>query len=117
MDGAVPVVVVANRTVENVIAQNAVKRLALRCAGYLRFRQDLHPCAHGGRACSHELSVDLYHARITRLDRTQLRVIADLRNLHPHPINDIDQAFTARRFLNYTIDCYCYHRSPPGVAA
>ena len=33
VNGAVPVVVVANRAVENVIAQNPIKGLSLRCSG------------------------------------------------------------------------------------
>src|SRR6266850_259572 len=113
VNGAVSVVVVAHGAVENVIAENAIKRLPLCSAGLLRICQNLHSRGYAGRARSHELPVDLNHACVTRLDRTKLRVIADLRNLHTRPIDEIDQAFTAYRFLDYAIDCYAYHRSPP----
>src|SRR6266403_1400279 len=115
VNGAVSVVVVAHGAVEHVIAENAIKGLSLRSAGLPRICQNLHSSGYAGCARSHELPVDLYHACVTRLNRTKLRVIADLRNLHPRPIDDIDQAFTACRFLDYAIDCYGYHRTPPGL--
>src|SRR3984893_18449853 len=117
VNSAVSVVVVAHGAVENMIAENAVKRLPLCRTSLLGFCPDLHPRGNAGPARSHELPVDLYHACVTRLDRTKLRVIAHLRNLHPCSIDDIDQAFAACRFLNYTIDCYADHRSPPGTVA
>jgi hypothetical protein len=45
-----------------------------------------------------------------------LWVIADLSNADARSIEDIDQAFTAARFVNYTIDCYRYHRNCPSTA-
>src|SRR5713226_7403489 len=36
--------------------------------------------------------------------------VLSLRNFHPCSIDDIDQAFTARRFLDDSVDCYTYHR-------
>src|SRR5713101_1530421 len=117
VNGAVSVVVVAHGTVEHVIAENPIKRLSLRSAGLLRICQTLHSRGYAGRARSHELPVGLYHACVTRLDRTKLRVIADLRNFHPYSIDDIDQAFTACRFLVYAIDCYCYYRHASSAAA
>jgi hypothetical protein len=53
----------------------------------------------------------------SRLDRTKLRVITDLGNLYTRPIDDIDQAFTALRFVNYTIDYHCYHLCAREMAA
>src|ERR1700682_5313834 len=50
VNGAVSVVVVAHGTVENVIGENAVKRLALRRSGYLGFCQNVHSRGDGGRA-------------------------------------------------------------------
>ena len=116
VNSTVSVIVVAYGAVENVIAKNPIKRLSLRSSGLLCFCEYLHPGRRGCRARSHELPVGLDHACVTRLDRTKLRVIADLRNLHPRSIDDIDQAFTARRFLDYAIDCYPYHRNCPSTA-
>jgi hypothetical protein len=88
------------------IAEDAIKRFALRSAGFLGFRENAHSRGHPGRARSHQSSIDLYHAGIARLDRSKLRVIADLRNLYARSIDHIDQAFAARCLLNYPIDGY-----------
>jgi hypothetical protein len=104
VDSAVSVVIIADRAVENVIGENAVERFSLRSAGVLGVCKNLHPGGHCRGARSHEFPIGLYHAGVTRLDRTKLRVIADLRKLHPRSIDDINQALTAHRFLNFTID-------------
>jgi hypothetical protein len=106
VNGAVSVVVVAYSAVEHVIAENTVEGLSLGRRGLLRFCEYFHSWRRGGRARSRELPVDLYHAGIARLDRSKLRVIADLRNLYARSIDDIDQAFAARCLLNYSIDGY-----------
>src|SRR5713226_10081389 len=75
VNGAVSVVVVAYGAVENMIAGNAVKCLPLCRTGFFRFCENLHLRGHAGRAGSHESPVVLYHACVTRLDRTKLRVM------------------------------------------
>jgi hypothetical protein len=106
VNGAVSIVVVAHGAIKNVIAENAVKGFPLCRAGSFRLRQNLHSRGYAGRARSHQSAIDLYHAGIARLDRSKLRVIADLRNLCARSIDHIDQAFAARCLLNYPIDGY-----------
>ncbi len=112
VNGAVPVVVVAHGAIENVIGENAVKGLALGRAGFFGFCRDINSGGNGSGTCARELPVNLDHACVACLDGTQLRVIADLGKLHVRPIDDIDQAFPACRFVTYAVDRYFQHRYP-----
>jgi hypothetical protein len=90
----VAVVVVADRAIEQVISQQPVEALFLRrlrsCApgDHTLSRSGLHA------ARAHQLTVDLDHAGIAALNRTHLRVIADMRQFVDAQ-NRIDKPFAA----------------------
>ena len=91
---AVAVVVVADRAVEQMIAEDAVKGFALRCVCARGEEVDhVHAVRGHGAAGSHQLAVDLHHAGVAGLDRSKLRVIADLRNSDSAAVDHVDQAF------------------------
>ena len=79
MHGAVAVVVVADRAVEQMIAEDAVKGFALRRVRARRRRNHVHALRGHGAAGSHQLAVDLHHAGVAGLNRSKLGVIANLR--------------------------------------
>jgi hypothetical protein len=54
VNGAVPVVVVAYGAVENMIGENAIKRLSLRSAGLFCPCENLHPVGRVGRTRSNQ---------------------------------------------------------------
>ena len=78
MDRTVPVVVVADRAVEKVIAKNPVKCFppcGTRLGG---IRLHFHPGPNSGRACPDEIAVHLHHTGVTGLNGAELRVITHL---------------------------------------
>jgi hypothetical protein len=93
VDSAISVVVVTDGAVEQVILEKAIEGFALRggrCGG---LRINPHPVCDHGRAGPKQLSVDFDHARIARLDRAKLRVVAHLCQLDSQAIDDINEAF------------------------
>ena len=94
MHGAVAVVVVADRAVEHVIAEDAVKGFALRRVRARRGRHHVHALGRHGAAGSHQFAVDLHHAGIAGLDRSKLGVIANLRYFDSATVDQVDQAFS-----------------------
>src|SRR6266446_2415525 len=99
MDRAITVAVVANRAVENMIAENAVKRFSLGSNRVGRFRIDVDSGRNGGGACPDEFAVNFDHARITRLNGAKLRVVTNLGNLTVGAVDDSDEALISRCFL------------------
>src|SRR5712691_12706998 len=79
VDRAVSVVVVAHGAVELVIPQNAVECLGARRSRSLAGCPDGHSRGYDCGAGSSELAVDVDDAGIAGLNRTQLWVIANLR--------------------------------------
>ena len=88
---AIAVIVVADCAVEQVVAQNTVESFALRDIYPQRF--GIHPHASGWLRCAspYQLAVNFNDACIAGLDRTHLRVIADLRNLRTNRVKHIHQ--------------------------
>ena len=80
VDRAIPVVIVADRAVEHMVAENSVERLPLCGVGSWGLGDNIHACRNSGRACSYELSVDLDHTGIARLNRAELGMIANVGN-------------------------------------
>ena len=68
---AVAVVVVADRAIEQVVAEDAVERLALRLLRPRRLGRHLHAVRSRRRAGPHQLAVHLHHAGVAGLDRSQ----------------------------------------------
>jgi hypothetical protein len=113
MHRTVAVVVIANRTVEKMIAEDTVKSLALRRIRACRACNYLHTVRSEGAARSYELSIYFDHAGIAGLDRSKLRVIADLRNLDTATIDCIDQVLTGPDRLRLAVNRDCHARVHP----
>jgi hypothetical protein len=88
---AVAVIVVADRTVEQVVAQDSVEGLPPGSKRVVGFRRNVHAVGDLSGASPDEVSVDLDHAGIAGLERAELRVITDLRNLNICLIEKIDE--------------------------
>ena len=105
VDGAVAVVVVADRAVEQVVAEDAIECLAL---GGRRPRRlggrPSSPSAACRCAGADQLAVDLDHAGVAGLDGAELGVIADLRNLGAAAVDHIDQPLSWLDRLQFAIN-------------
>jgi hypothetical protein len=62
-----------------------------------------------GSAGSNQAAVMFNHARVTRLDRAELRVIVDVRNGVTCTLDHIDEKFAGLGFLNGTINLNIDH--------
>jgi hypothetical protein len=91
VNGAVSVVVVADGAVKLVILEDTIECLALGGDRRSGVGRDSHPVYKRGGARAHQLSIDFNDARVTRLDRAELRVVTNLRQLGPGAINHINQ--------------------------
>jgi len=69
MDDAVAVVVVADRAVQHVIAQNAIECFHLGRLCLRRLREDRHSIGDWGCTGSNQSAIHFHHARVTRLNR------------------------------------------------
>ncbi len=78
VDGAVLVVVVADRTVEHVVLEDAVEGLALGHVGEIAGGDDVHAGSNLGSAGARQLAIHLDHAGIATFYRAHLREVADL---------------------------------------
>jgi hypothetical protein len=103
VDGAVAVVIVADRAVEQMISEDAIEGITLRC---LRPRWpgfDMGAIDSIGSAGSHKLAVHLNHAGIASLDWTKLRMIADLRNHDSATVEGVDQSLSGLDLLRLSV--------------
>ena len=91
MHCTVAVIVVADRTVEQMIPENAVKGFSLRHVRTWRGGIDTHAFYRVRSTGSHQLAVHLHHACIASLEWSQLWVIANLRNLDVAAVDNLDQ--------------------------
>src|SRR5215469_18816505 len=103
VDGAVAIVVVADRAVEQMIAQDTIEGFALRCLHPGRPGFDPDAVDGSGSAGSHELAVHLNQAGIAGLDGTKLGMIADLRNQSSAAVNSVDQALPRLDLLGLAV--------------
>ncbi len=101
---AIPIVIVADGTVEHVISKNPIECFSLRGHGFLGFRGDIHSERHFGGASAHQLAIHLDHAGVTALNGAELGVVADLGKLRADSINEIDEAFVGSGFGDRTIN-------------
>ncbi len=101
---AVPIVVVTDGAVEEVISQDPVESLALRCARIGGLGRDVHSGGDRGRARPHELAFQLHHAGVTGLDGAESRVVTDLGQLGTGAIQEIDEAFAGFRIDGRAVD-------------
>jgi hypothetical protein len=91
MDGAITVVVVADRAVKHVILEQTVESLPLRGIGPDRLGLNNHARSGTGGAGARQLSIDLDQAGVARLDGAKLVMITDTRNLSVPAQEEIDE--------------------------
>lgn len=106
VNGAIAIVVVADRAVKLMIPENVIEGLTLRCLRSRRRSLDLNAINRGGSASPHELAVQLHHARIAGLDGAELRMVADLRNGDPAAIDGVDQVLPRLDLLSLVVHEY-----------
>ena len=104
MHRAVSVIVVAHRAVKHMILEQTVEGFPLRGISPGGLGLNLHAGGNLGGAGSPKFAVDLHHASVAGLDRAQLRVVANLRNLFPSSIDDIDEVLACLCFLADPVD-------------
>jgi hypothetical protein len=90
VDRAIPVVIVANRAVKHVIAENPIECFPLRTVSPARFRLHLHAFDNRHRAGALELTIHFDQASVTGLDRAQLMMIANCRYFCVTPLKQIN---------------------------
>ena len=96
MNRAVTVVVVTDRAVEQMIAENSVESLSLRLTSRWRIRDDTHSRCNGSSACPDKTAVNFYHTGVARLDWAKLRVITNLRHFAAATVDDINKMLAAK---------------------
>ena len=80
VDGAVAVVVVADRAVQVVVFEDAIKGLAFGDVGAVGVGENLLADGHGGAAGADQLAVEFDHAGVAAADGSHGGQIADLRD-------------------------------------
>jgi hypothetical protein len=113
MNRAVTVVVITNRAVEQMIAEDTVKSLSLRLIGCRGIRDDTHSGCNGSSARPDKTAVNFYHAGVARLDRAKLRVITNLRHFAAATVDDINEMLIRLCFLDQTINRDSEHSYSP----
>lgn len=110
MDGAITIVVVADRAVEHVVAENAIKSFHLCgcCLGGLR--RDSHSICGYGRAGSNQSAVHFNNACVASLNRPELRVVADMRNRSATTVDETDEKLIGLGFLRDSVNFYIRHK-------
>ena len=115
VDGTIAVVVVADRAIKLMIAKNVVERLMLRRPRSRRRGFHLGTVDGICSAGSHELAVHLDHTGIAGLDRTKLRMIANLRNHDSVAVEGVDQALSRLDFQRLAVHDDRQGSSPPFI--
>ena len=105
---AVSVVVIAHRAIEQMIAENAIKRVVLGCLRPRRRSDNVHSLRGDCSAGSYQLAIYLNHAGIARLDNSQLRVIADLWNACAAAVDYVDEARSRLDRFWLAVDSHCH---------
>ena len=109
MDRAIAIVVVANRAVEHVVAENSIECLHLRGRRRRRLGGDAHSIGDPRRAGSDQAAVHFNHAGVARLNRAELRVVADLGNRSASTVDQIDENLIELGFLSDAINLNIDH--------
>ena len=103
MNGAISIVVIADRAIEKMITENAIKGFCLRCRSLCRFCGNGHSISDFGCARPNQSAI-LFHTCVTRLNRVELWVIADVGNRSACAVNQIDEKFVELCFLNDAVN-------------
>ena len=104
MHSAVFIVVITDRAIQHVIAQDAIEGFALGHIDQLRLCHHDHAIGNRRSAGTGQVSVHLHHAGIARLNRTELRVITNLGNDPVNSIENVDQRLTNHGHLGDAIN-------------
>ncbi len=96
VNGAVAIVVIADRAIEVVISEDAVEGFALRDVGAETFCRYLRSGYYLGSARTNQFPAPLDHAGVASLDGSHMRVVADLRKMPvgKRPVYDFDEQFS-----------------------
>ena len=102
--GAVAVVVIADRAIEQMVAKNAIERLTLGARGARRCCENGHPICGGCGACADQIATDFNHTGVAGFDRAKLRMVADLWNLLAGTVDDVYQSLARRKLMHLVVD-------------
>jgi hypothetical protein len=105
---AVAVVVIAYCAVEQMIAKNAIEGFALRSIRTRRRCDDVHALQGYGATGPNQFAVNLNHARIAALDRSELGVITDVRYFDSTAVEKVDQVLPRLNCLWLAINDGCH---------
>jgi hypothetical protein len=92
-----------------VIAQDPVEGFHLGSRSLRRFCGNLHSIGNFGRARPKQMAVHFDHACVAGLNRTQLRVVADLRNRTASTVDQIDEELFGLGFMHNSVNRYVKH--------
>jgi hypothetical protein len=109
MDGAIAIVVIADRAIKKVITEDAIKGFHLGGRGLCRFCGDCHSIGNSDRAGTDKAAVRFHHACVTRLNRAELRVVADLGDRAASTVEQINQELVGLGLLNDAINLNIDH--------
>jgi hypothetical protein len=101
---AIAIIVVADSAVEKMIAEDAIERSYLGGRRLCGLGGDLHSIGDRGRAGSDQAAVHFDHACVTRLNRAELRVVADMRDRPAYTVDHIDEKLVGSGFLNAAVN-------------
>ena len=76
---------------------------------------DRHSIGDPGRAGPNQAAVLFYHACVTRLNRAELRVVADVRNGSTGALDKVNEKFVGLGFLNGAVNGNLDHFFPSTV--
>jgi hypothetical protein len=91
VDRAIPIVIVADSAVQQVITEEAVKRFFLGAARSRGFSDHLHTVRGQSRAGADQFPIRFNQTSVTRLNRAKLGMIADLWDLGLGSVDQVDQ--------------------------
>jgi hypothetical protein len=111
MHCTIAVAVVADRAVEQVIAEDAIEGFALRGISPQRGRGNCHAIYELRSAGTDKLPVDLDHAGIACLNGAKPVVVTHLGKDGPDPVDQFDHPLSRYKLLRSAIDDYARHET------
>ena len=95
------------------VFKKAIEGVALRGRRRLGLGRNVHAVRNYRCAGPDEFSVEVDHARVARLNRAELRVIAHLRHLNAGAVDDVDETFAGFYLNDRAVDRYGAHNLSP----
>ena len=102
---AIPVVIVADRAVKHVIAENPVERFPLSGDRSCGSCGNVHAGRAMRGASPDQFAVHLHHTRVASLNRAELWMIANLGNFRTDAIDELDETLVGLRLSGRTVNC------------